>query len=57
MAKLQQQDAERRRAAGLGPDHSEALSRGLLVIASFNEARRPQTLSEVAQAVGRFLAG
>lgn len=52
MSKLRQEDAERRRADGFGPDYSEALARGLQIMAVFNGARRTQTLSEVAAAVG-----
>lgn len=51
MSKLRQDDADRRREAGLGPDHSEALARGLQVMATFNETRRAQTLSELAALV------
>lgn len=52
MSKLGSQDAARRRESGLGPDHSEALARGLLILTIFGDARRTLTLSEVAAAVG-----
>jgi IclR family pca regulon transcriptional regulator len=51
MAKLREQDARRRAESGRGPDFSEALARGLGVLASFGAERRPMTLSEVARAV------
>ena len=52
MSKLRAEDAGRRAAAGLGPDYSEALARGLQVMAVFDAAHQSLTLSEVAQAVG-----
>jgi IclR family pca regulon transcriptional regulator len=52
MSKLRLEDAERRREAGLGRDHSEALARGLQIMAVFNESHRTQTLSELAERVG-----
>ena len=52
MTKLRQADADRRRAAALGPDHSEALARGLLVLGTFDDANRAQTLSHVATRLG-----
>ncbi|WP_084623067.1 IclR family transcriptional regulator domain-containing protein [Acidisphaera rubrifaciens] len=51
MSRLREDDADRRRAAALGPDYSEALARGLLVLATFNETRRSQSLSDIARAV------
>jgi IclR family pca regulon transcriptional regulator len=51
MTRLRPQDAERRQQAGLGPDHSEALARGLQVLAAFNALRPSLTLTEVAVAV------
>ena len=51
MAKLRPEDAARRREAGLGPDHSEALARGLQVLATFGERHPTQTLSEVARRI------
>lgn len=51
MTKLREQDAERRKAADLGPDFSEALARGLAVINAFNERASQMTLSDVARAV------
>jgi IclR family pca regulon transcriptional regulator len=51
MTKLREQDAERRRIAGLGRDHSEALARGLQILTLFNDSRRSQTLSELAALV------
>lgn len=51
MSKLRQDAADRRREAKLGPDHSEALARGLQILAAFNETRRSQTLSELADLV------
>ncbi len=52
MSKLRAEDAERRQAAGLGRDHSEALARGLQILLTFNEARPSQTLSGLADLVG-----
>ncbi len=52
MSKLRAEDAARRAGAGLGPDHSEALARGLQVMAAFGAAHQSLTLSEVADAVG-----
>jgi len=52
MSKLHPDAAARRRDAGLGKDHSEALARGLQIMATFDGTRRAQTLSEVAAAVG-----
>ena len=51
MAKLRTQDAERRSRSGLGPDFSEALGRGLAVLAAFGAERAPLTLSDVARRV------
>lgn len=51
MSKLRSEDAARRQEAGLGKDHSEALARGLQIMATFNGTRRAQTLSEIAAAV------
>lgn len=51
MSKLREGDADRRRQAGLGPDYSEALARGLQVLTTFNETRRSQSLSDIARAV------
>ena len=52
MSKLGFQDAVRREAAGLGPDYSEALARGLQILTVFDGSHRSLTLSEVAVAVG-----
>jgi IclR family pca regulon transcriptional regulator len=52
MTRLRQDDADRRRAASLGPDHSEALARGLQILGAFDAAHRTQTLSQVAAQVG-----
>ncbi len=52
MSRLRQEDADRRRAAGFGPDHSEALARGLQILVAFNDSRRSQSLSELAAVVG-----
>ena len=51
MSKLGAEDAARRQSAGLGPDHSEALARGLQIMTVFDGAHRSLTLSEVAAAV------
>ena len=51
MSKLGVQDAARRQASGLGPDHSEALARGLQILTVFDGAHRSLTLSEVAATV------
>ena len=52
MSKLRPDDAARRQEAGLGKDHSEALARGLQIMATFDGTHRSRTLSEVAAAVG-----
>ncbi len=49
MTRLRDADAAARRESGLGRDHSEALARGLQIMAMFDEAHRAQTLSEVAE--------
>jgi IclR family transcriptional regulator, pca regulon regulatory protein len=51
MARLRREDAEKRNESGLGPDFSEALARGLAVLAAFGEGRGPLTLSDVARKV------
>lgn len=51
MSKLRPQDAALRQGAGLGPDHSEALARGLHIMAVFDRTHRSLTLSEIALAV------
>ena len=51
MSKLGAQDAARRQSSGLGPDHSEALARGLQIVTVFDGAHRSLTLSEVAATV------
>ncbi|MGE0714017.1 MAG: IclR family transcriptional regulator C-terminal domain-containing protein [Alphaproteobacteria bacterium] len=50
MARLRAEDAERRKAAGHGPDFLEALARGLRVISAFGRERGQMTLSDVARA-------
>lgn len=52
MSRLRPQDAEARAQRALGADFSEALARGLGVIAAFDEQRRQMILSDVARAVG-----
>ena len=51
MSKLGADHAARRQGAGLGPDHSEALARGLQIMTVFDGTHRSLTLSEVAVAV------
>jgi IclR family pca regulon transcriptional regulator len=51
MSKLRPQDAARRQESDLGPDHSEALARGLQIMTAFAGSPRPLTLSEVATLV------
>jgi IclR family pca regulon transcriptional regulator len=51
MTRLRAEDAQRRLDAGVGPDFSEALARGLQVLKVFDSAKRQMTLSEIAQAV------
>jgi IclR family pca regulon transcriptional regulator len=51
MSKLRQEDADRRQQSGLGPDHSEALARGLQILVTFNDGRRSQSLSDLAKLV------
>ncbi|HWK48018.1 MAG TPA: IclR family transcriptional regulator C-terminal domain-containing protein [Stellaceae bacterium] len=51
MARLRPIDAERRRQSDAGPDFSEALARGLQIMAAFSEDRRQMSLSDVARVV------
>ena len=51
MSRLRSHDAARRQGSGLGPDHSEALARGLQLMTAFAGTRRSMTLSELAAAV------
>lgn len=51
MSRLREADAEGRRAAGLGADHSEALARGLHILAAFNADHRAQSLADLARAL------
>ena len=51
VTRLRDGDAQQRRLAGLGPDHSEALARGLQVIGVFARTLAPQSLADVARAV------
>jgi len=51
MPRLNAEDAERREAAGHGPDFLEALARGLAVLQAFGPEHRQMTLAEVARAV------
>ena len=52
MAKLQDQDAERRVQRGAGPDYSEALARGLQVMTLFGAENRAMPLSDLARSAG-----
>ena len=52
MTRLRQEDSDRRRAAALGPDHSEALARGLQILTAFDASHRAQSLSQLAAHVG-----
>ena len=52
MAKLGTDAARRRREAGLGPAHSEALARGLQILTAFDRTRPSLTLSEAAIIAG-----
>src|SRR5438477_8048236 len=51
MPRLRASDAGRRAASAAGPDFSEALARGLRIVAAFSAERRSMTLSDVAKAV------
>ncbi|MBU8544248.1 MULTISPECIES: IclR family transcriptional regulator domain-containing protein [Roseomonadaceae] len=51
MPRLKAEDAERREAAGHGPDFLEALARGLAVLQAFGPERRQMTLAETARVV------
>ena len=51
MPKLSAEATRRREAAAHGPDHSEALARGLAVLTAFGPERRQMTLAEVARVV------
>ena len=50
MARLREQDAQKRLASGYGPDFLEAFARGLRVIRAFDKQRSRMTLSDVARA-------
>ncbi len=51
MPRLRPADAEKRRQDNAGPEFSEALARGLQVIAAFDAERRQMSLSDLARAV------
>ncbi|MCQ8280117.1 helix-turn-helix domain-containing protein [Acetobacteraceae bacterium KSS8] len=51
MTTAKDQDANRQLPAKLGPDFSEALSRGLQVMSVFSTSLRPMSLSDLARAV------
>jgi IclR family pca regulon transcriptional regulator len=51
MPRLRTSDGERRRERPAGPDHLEALERGLSVVSAFGADHRQMTLSDVARAV------
>jgi IclR family pca regulon transcriptional regulator len=51
MPRLRAVDAERRAASDAGPEFSEALARGLKIIAAFAPDRRQMTLSDIAEHV------
>lgn len=51
MPRLRASDGERRRDRQAGPDHLEALERGLSVVSAFDAERRQMTLSDVARVV------
>jgi IclR family pca regulon transcriptional regulator len=50
MARLREQDAQKRTASGYGPDFLEAFARGLRVILAFDKQRSQMSLSDVARA-------
>ncbi|MBP0492299.1 IclR family transcriptional regulator domain-containing protein [Pararoseomonas indoligenes] len=52
MPRLSAEASRNREEAALGPDYSEALARGLAVLAAFGAERRPMTLAEAARATG-----
>ena len=51
MPRIKRTRAEQRIAAAAGPDHLEALARGLRIIQAFNRDRRQLTLSDLARLV------
>jgi IclR family pca regulon transcriptional regulator len=51
MPKLGAAAARERERAALGPDHSEALARGIAILSAFGPERRAMTLAEAARAV------
>ncbi|SHJ35141.1 transcriptional regulator, IclR family [Roseomonas rosea] len=51
MPRLRADAARRREEAALGPDHSEALARGIAILSAFGPERRQMTLAEAARAV------
>jgi IclR family pca regulon transcriptional regulator len=51
MPKLGAEATKRREQAAHGPEHSEALARGLAILGAFGPDRRQMTLAEVARAV------
>lgn len=52
MPRLGAEAALRREAEAHGPEHSEALARGIAVLSAFGAARRAMTLAEAARATG-----
>ncbi|TPG59824.1 IclR family transcriptional regulator [Roseomonas nepalensis] len=52
MPRLGAEAAQRRGAAARGPEHSEALARGLAVLTALGAGRRPLSLAEAARAAG-----
>ncbi len=51
MTRLRSVDAEKRAQSGNGSDFSEALARGLTIVASFRHTRTTRTLSDIARHV------
>ncbi|MBP0445761.1 helix-turn-helix domain-containing protein [Roseomonas sp. SSH11] len=51
MPKLGAEASRQRADAALGPDHSEALARGIAILSAFGPDRRQMTLAEAARAV------
>lgn len=50
MARLREQDAQKRAESGYGPDFLETFARGLMVIRAFDRQHSQMTLSDVARA-------
>lgn len=51
MSRLREQDAQRRRQSGAGPEFSEALARGLQIMSAFDATRPQMSISDLSRHV------